>query len=259
MGLSAYLNTRWARDGLSAEEAAHATLTPAHLWQITGRPQPHYGRRVLTRLADLVSIKVREDGDLTHISWPKWPEFQGIASRESPGSRPRAAPSVTPPPPPPQDAEEKTPRSRSGPAPRNDADPSRKPEPRRAPPAAWALRCAGTLGTLLRDVPGARLPRGWEARWARELEALAREAPDLADLPETEREARVDAAIRWVLGPENLGREFEVIVRSGRALREKWPRVVAAARRARRDSRDPDEFFERLKARLEEAHGPRAH
>lgn len=43
----------------------------------------------------------------------------------------------------------------------------------------------------------------------------------------------ITAGIEWALGSENLGGEFEVVVRSGEALRRKWPQLVAAARRRR--------------------------
>jgi len=47
----------------------------------------------------------------------------------------------------------------------------------------------------------------------------------------------VGAGIEWALGPENLGREYEVVIRSGDSLRRKWPQLVAAARRRQREGR----------------------
>jgi len=98
--------------------------------------------------------------------------------------------------------------------------------------APWALASSRLLIELLGPVPGARIPRGAEGRWAREMEALAREAPELAAAPDPGE--HIQGAIRWALGPDNLGREFEVVVRSGKSLREKWSKLRAAAQRAER-------------------------
>lgn len=108
---------------------------------------------------------------------------------------------------------------------------------------AWALRCSRLLIDLLEPVPGARIPPGSEARWARELVALAREVPELSNGKPPDQ--HIEAAIRWALGPENLGREYEVVIRSGKALREKWPQLVAAARRRAHSPAGKQEEFDR--------------
>ncbi len=99
-------------------------------------------------------------------------------------------------------------------------------------PEVWALHLSRLLQELLTDVPGARLPTGCEQRWAREIERLAKEVPELRALTEDARNERIEFAIRWALDTKtNLGLEFEVVIRSGAALREKWPKLVAAAQR----------------------------
>jgi len=118
---------------------------------------------------------------------------------------------------------------------RTDTRAERSTEPPSAPRPAiapWALASSRLLIELLGPVPGARIPRGAEGRWAREMEALAREAPELAAAPDPGE--HIQGAIRWALGTDNLGREFEVVVRSGKSLREKWSKLRAAAQRAER-------------------------
>lgn len=80
--LCAWLNQRWARDGLSAEEAGRATLTRAALAEITGRVQLRHAVNSLRVLAEYVSISIRVDGEFVFIDWPKFAEFQGLASRD---------------------------------------------------------------------------------------------------------------------------------------------------------------------------------
>ena len=63
---------------------------------------------------------------------------------------------------------------------------------------------------------------------------MPREIPELCVNGEPLGE-KIEVAIVWALGPENLGREYEVVIRSGRSLREKWPKLVAAARRRRNE------------------------
>jgi len=78
------------------------------------------------------------------------------------------------------------------------------------------------------------LSRGWRNRWAKEIEAMPREIPELSALPPDECAARIEFLIRWALGPANLGQEYEVVIRSGASLREKYPKLVAGSRRKAR-------------------------
>lgn len=113
--LCAWLNQRWARDGLSAEEATRAVLTRAALHDITGRSQLAHGVSALRVLGQCVTISISVRGELVEIHFPKFAEFQRLASesRENPGKK---LPPPPPPPPTPTDEERKT-----------DAEPSRSP------------------------------------------------------------------------------------------------------------------------------------
>jgi hypothetical protein len=125
------------------------------------------------------------------------------------------------------------------------------------PPADWSLALSELLVELVTPVPGARIPQGARARWAREIEALAREAPELR-ANGTSPADKIEAAIRWAFGPENLGLEYEVVIRSGGALREKWPKLVNAARRARQSApKTTQDRFEAAVARVAAREGER--
>lgn len=104
-----------------------------------------------------------------------------------------------------------------------------------------ALRCAEVLIECLEPVAGARIPRGARTRWATEIARIPAEVPELR-ANGAEPWSHIEAAIRWALGPENLGQEYEVVIRSGRSLREKWPKLVAAAQRHQRKTQPLEEF-----------------
>lgn len=91
--LSAYLNTRWARDGMNPQEAGRAFLPLEACRLIARRTHRADCERALRALGArlTLSIVVVEGG--IEIEWPKWPTFQGIQTRESPESRPRVSPS----------------------------------------------------------------------------------------------------------------------------------------------------------------------
>ena len=99
----AYLNGRWARDGLTAEEACRSSLTRGALASISGRVHLQHARNSLRTVGALVSMTIRDAGDMTVISWPKFSEFQGYIS--GPGAAQgelltlESPPPHTPPPP----------------------------------------------------------------------------------------------------------------------------------------------------------------
>lgn len=217
------LNTQWARDGLDADQATEIVLRPGDLAEVTGKGTPTSGRRVLQGLAEVFSISVEARGVHTRVRWPKWADFQRLTA-PVPG---KAGEKVSRESPPPQDARRKTQdsKSRGG---------------KTRPSAPWSIRCSRVLIECLRPVRGAVIPAKAEETWAREIERLGRESPELASMPEDERERTVELAIRWLFGPENSG-EYALVVRSGRALREKWPQIVAAAQRARARSKPQED------------------
>jgi hypothetical protein len=130
--LAAHLHERWARDGLSPEQANECTLAHGDLFRIAADP----GARIIDAvdnvlsLAQLVTLHVSINGvaiavppldpclnvaeskqqrrrvltetlhirgrnwfKTLHIRWPKFAEFQYIASRRTPDTRPTDAPS----------------------------------------------------------------------------------------------------------------------------------------------------------------------
>lgn len=131
--------------------------------------------------------------------------------------------------------------STPAPAPAEPPDPEAEPaaqhevstKPRKAaePLPAWVLRLADLLIELVTPVPGARVPGGARLRWGIEILRMTREIPEIEKLDEPGREKLIEFGIRWAFGPDNLGGEYEVVVRSGASLREKWPQLVSQARR----------------------------
>ena len=116
-------------------------------------------------------------------------------------------------------------------------DAKRRSESRRPSkiPPAWALGISDEMIEALRGVRGAVIGRGARTAWARDIAALRAEAVELARLDDDEASRQIQRALAWALGPENLDQEFEVVIRSGGALRKKWPQLVAGARRRRRE------------------------
>ena len=112
----------------------------------------------------------------------------------------------------------------------------------RSPPESWALKLSDILIECLQDVPGARFPRGCRNSWARQIERMPREIPELRVLLADERSARIEFGIRWALGRENLGHDYGVVIRCGKSLREKWPKLVAASQRRSKKAMKVDSF-----------------
>ncbi len=112
-------------------------------------------------------------------------------------------------------------------------------------PEPWSLELADLLHDRLEHVAGASFTRGWRNRWAHEIEKMPREIPELRIMEAAERSKRIEFAIEWALGPDNLGQQYEVVIRSAAALREKWPKLVSQAARKSRPARQNEEFVKR--------------
>lgn len=97
--LMAWLNQRWARDGIPDEDAGNALLTRGALVEVSGRSQFKSGANALRTLTKFVSMSVEVQGEFVSVSWPKFAEFQYSQSRSEgdggPGTSPRRAPSDT--------------------------------------------------------------------------------------------------------------------------------------------------------------------
>ncbi len=101
------------------------------------------------------------------------------------------------------------------------------------PPATWALNLSGILVDKITPITGARIPRGASTRWAREIEKLKDETPTL-NRNTNYAAGQIRSGIYWAFSPANLGLEFEVVIRSGSALREKWSKLCEAKKRSKR-------------------------
>lgn len=97
--LMATMNQRWARDGLSAEEASIIHLRAVDLLPLTNRTRAAAARVVLTACARAAQMTVTFDAAGCMISWPKFAIFQGYDSPKLPRDSP-------PPHPPPQKEQE---------------------------------------------------------------------------------------------------------------------------------------------------------
>jgi len=76
------MNDRWARDGLSAEDACWAELDRGTAYAITGRYHLKSQRDQLETLAKHASISVGSRAGFITIHWPKLAEFQGWHTRD---------------------------------------------------------------------------------------------------------------------------------------------------------------------------------
>lgn len=92
LNLHCFLNERWARDQLEPEEAGSVALSPEMVNALTGSKHLRRGRRLLEILSNIVSISVQYSDEITTISWPKYPKFQGYKTRESPPPTPAPRP-----------------------------------------------------------------------------------------------------------------------------------------------------------------------
>lgn len=88
--LSAYLNTRWAREGRTPDEACRAVLDAADLAKITGKRRRDVALKSLQRLANVTAMSVEVRGEVAEIFWPKWSDFQQLRSPSSPETAPSA-------------------------------------------------------------------------------------------------------------------------------------------------------------------------
>jgi hypothetical protein len=216
----AMLNRVKARDGI-------LRVSDRTLAMMMGRSRRDVAVKRLGSLAHLGLISAARHADYWLILVPKWPEHQGFTpaelrrnSDETPSPNPNPNPNPTP--------KKKTRASRS-------------------PPSKGALECADLLIELLGPVPGARIPKGARFQWAHEIIRLTSECPELWQKDNGTPWENIKGGIRWALGPQNLGQEYEVVIRSGKALREKWPKLRAASMRAE-SKRMPtqEEFVSRM-------------
>ena len=114
------------------------------------------------------------------------------------------------------------------------------------PPSETALRCSEFLIEQLQGVKGAVIGPKAKTAWARDIDRLIRDSgrtgPSIVN------------AIAWVLDPCRVDDQYTPVVRSGKALREKWPQIVAAmSRRSPEQSAEAEKQQQR--AALEAKYG----
>ena len=102
--LCAWLNQRWARDGLTGEQAGEAVIGAADAQLITGLRRPHLALQRLASLplvARLSSASVALDDaqrpTRALLKWSKYAEFQGLTAPSLPRVCPEFSPSYSAP------------------------------------------------------------------------------------------------------------------------------------------------------------------
>lgn len=110
--LMAWLNTRWARDGIPHAEAGNALLSSGVVEEITGRKRLLSGFGALRELSQSVSFSVSLENDYVRISWPKFPKYQQLGSRSRGSDGLIDEPSHGPPPTPAPSSSSKTQKKR---------------------------------------------------------------------------------------------------------------------------------------------------
>lgn len=86
--LQARLNTRWARNGLTGEDAGRISLSAGDAMAVTRRSSFARASSLLRSCTACVSMTVRVERASVKIDWPKWPAFQGLTATDAPESSP---------------------------------------------------------------------------------------------------------------------------------------------------------------------------
>lgn len=79
-----HLNDRWAREGLTAEEACRSVLSWETIFLITGRHRRDFAEKSLRRLEAICSLTVSGCGDNLEIYWPKFAKTQHLGGLYAP-------------------------------------------------------------------------------------------------------------------------------------------------------------------------------
>jgi hypothetical protein len=177
--LQAFLNTRWARYGLTPEEAGEAVLTPQEMMLVTNVQSPGRARRRLLGLPTntpqgTFSARPENAGGTprVRISWSKFAEFQGYQDRSHPNSGQSSgnpAPEIAP--------SEKRREEKKQEEERGAEAPSARAPRSFPPPPMEAVGLTTLLGrVILESVPKAKLPKTvvQVAAWAHEIDRLHR-------------------------------------------------------------------------------------
>ena len=79
--LAAYLNNRWARDGIEHDQAGKAEIALGDLVSITGLLRFSNAAKRLLSVSEEVSIKIVINTSTVSVDWPKFAEYQGYSTR----------------------------------------------------------------------------------------------------------------------------------------------------------------------------------
>ena len=222
VSLVALMNDRWARDGLTAEQATSIALGRGDLMNLTGHGRPGYCTAALCRALAHTSAEVYLHGTdpvptrylpgtdpvpgwygpgTVTVKWAKVADYQGWHARERPDERPLL----------------------DAPAPAPAKEKSRTPK-RDAPALSQqAVGGARMLAMHIRKThPHARIPPDLKT-WAAVIDRMLR--------IDQRSEKQVAAVIRYLFG-ENLKQEASFVVLSPKALRDKYDRIVTVMKKA---------------------------
>jgi hypothetical protein len=79
--LVGHMHERWARDGLTPEQACKCLLSEGEANRITGRKRVDVCEKSLRSLGVFLSTTVERRGEVWEIIWPRFAEFQRLYSR----------------------------------------------------------------------------------------------------------------------------------------------------------------------------------
>lgn len=246
--IQAFLNTRWARDHLTAEEAGHACLGPQEMMLVTRTSNATRARR---RLLDLrqrtsgVSLGVTEATrsgiKCVIFDWPNFPIEQGYRDRDTPQPRDNLGagkPLPIPPPiPRPDTAIDKK---------ESHANSRALAVSNKAPP----IVAQGTLANPSPDaraavdqlllsidlkLPGQAVPEEGDDRWRRwchEIDLLYEIGEPGGDQPFSWED--IHAVLRWLPTHQNDDFAWGLVIRSASKLRKHFSRLLAESKRVKR-------------------------
>lgn len=93
--LQGAMHERWRTNRLSPGEASIIRLGKSDLCKVAGKRRLDVALKSARLAAEVVTMFVRLDGDVTVIEWPKWAEFQGLLSEHGGKRAPSSSPSAS--------------------------------------------------------------------------------------------------------------------------------------------------------------------
>lgn len=229
----------------AAQTGDEVALGLGDLVWLTGRAQRAHALGALRAVCERMNYALREDGKRVIVQVRNLQRKQGFDSASRGAATRNSAPSEEQKN---QGTEEQKNREEDGASGAASSDPtpdgnaqSKKPRAVPSPPPPGAQRCAEVLRDELdrREVSYQRT-NGFVTRWAREIERMPREYPDIehAESPWD----MIEAGIRFAFSDGYFGTRFALVIRSASKLRERWPNLVEAARKARNEAQPSEDL-----------------